>query len=173
MSGVLFQIDLTRPPRVRAVGDDCLALLGYPAAAVCAAQPDLFSLFHADDADVVASLTDVKMGGGERVFHARLRHADGHVVVVRGERRCAGEGKLDLRLQDVRSLYVPPDASGPGSQLAALMDHSADFVFFKDRNHVLTGASQSLAELTGTAHWSALLGRTDYEVFPEEHADGY
>ncbi len=173
MSGVLFQIDLTRPPRVRAAGDDCLALLGYPAAALCAAQPDLFSLFHADDADVVASLTDVTMGAGGRVFHARLRHADGYVVIVRSECRCAGTGHLTLRLQDVRSLYVPPDASGPGSQLAALMDHSADFVFFKDRNHVFTGASQSLAELTGVPHWSALLGRMDYEVFPEEHADGY
>ena len=81
MSGVLFQIDLTRSQRLRAVGDECLALLGYPAAALCAGQPDLFSLFHADDADVVANLTDLAIGAGERVFHARLRHADGHVVV--------------------------------------------------------------------------------------------
>ncbi len=174
MSGVSFRIELSGTPSVLAAGEDCAGLLGYPAAALCAGQPDLFSRFHADDADIVAGLIAPESGATDRVFNARIRHAEGYIVVVRGESRPTGDGKLVLRLQDVRSLYVALGENGHFSQFAALMDHSTDFVFFKDRNHLITGASESLAALTGQGrHWADLLGRTDYEIFPEKHADDY
>jgi PAS domain S-box-containing protein len=57
---------------------------------------------------------------------------------------------------------------------AAMMDNTDDYIYFKDRNHVVTGASQTLVALCAPAsHWTDLLGQTDYDIFPEEYADIY
>jgi PAS domain-containing protein len=57
---------------------------------------------------------------------------------------------------------------------AAMMDNTDDYIYFKDRNHVFTGASQTLVSLCDPAeHWTDLLGQTDYDVFPEAYADVY
>jgi hypothetical protein len=56
----------------------------------------------------------------------------------------------------------------------AMMENTDDFIYFKDRNHVFTGASQTLVSLCDPAeHWTDLLGQTDYDDFPEEYADIY
>ncbi|MFZ4625236.1 MAG: EAL domain-containing protein [Rhodoferax sp.] len=55
-----------------------------------------------------------------------------------------------------------------------MMENSNDFIFFKDRNHVFTGASQTLVSVTDPSqHWTDLIGQTDYDVFAEEYADVY
>ena len=60
------------------------------------------------------------------------------------------------------------------ASVKAMMDNTDDFIFFKDRNHVFTGASQTLVALTPPVeHWAELIGKTDYDLFPEEYADAY
>ena len=55
-----------------------------------------------------------------------------------------------------------------------MMENTNDYIYFKDRNHVFTGASQTLVSLTNPSEiWTDLLGKTDYDVFPEEYADHY
>jgi PAS domain S-box-containing protein len=55
-----------------------------------------------------------------------------------------------------------------------MMENTDDYIYFKDRNHVFTGASQTLVSITEPSeHWTDLLGQTDYDVFPEEYADIY
>lgn len=55
-----------------------------------------------------------------------------------------------------------------------MMDNTDDYIYFKDRNHVFTGASQALTEITESVkHWTEFLGVTDYDVFAEEYADIY
>jgi diguanylate cyclase (GGDEF)-like protein/PAS domain S-box-containing protein len=60
------------------------------------------------------------------------------------------------------------------SSFKLMMETSDDFIYFKDRNHVFTGASASLAALfKSVEHWSDLIGLTDYDVFEESEADEY
>ncbi|HUV69669.1 MAG TPA: PAS domain S-box protein, partial [Terracidiphilus sp.] len=54
------------------------------------------------------------------------------------------------------------------------MENTDDFIFFKDRNHVLTSASESVMDiLGGDGKGFSALGQTDYDLFPEEYADLY
>jgi PAS domain S-box-containing protein len=55
-----------------------------------------------------------------------------------------------------------------------MMDNAEDFIFFKNENHVITGASQTLASICPSAqHWTDLIGQTDYDIFTEEYADKF
>ena len=55
-----------------------------------------------------------------------------------------------------------------------MMQNTDDYIYFKDRNHVFTGASETLVSLTDPSDkWTDLLGKTDYDVFPEKFADVY
>lgn len=55
----------------------------------------------------------------------------------------------------------------------AMMENTNDFIYFKDRNHVFTAASDSLVSLTSVDSREDLIGKIDYEVFSQELADEY
>src|SRR5574343_139351 len=115
---------------------------------------------------------------GEHSFNARLRNAAGSIVCVRGrfskQADESGRIRLDLYLADARSLWVRQDSQSMMANFVAMMENTDDFIYFKDRNHVFTGASQTLVAITQPAeHWTDLLGKTDYDVFPEAYADIY
>ena len=81
---------------------------------------------------------------------------------------------LDLLLQDAKSLPRTLDDASLTANFRAMMENTDDFIYFKDRNHVFTGASQTLVTICHPAeHWTDLLGQTDYDVFPEGLADRY
>lgn len=48
-----------------------------------------------------------------------------------------------------------------------------DFVYFKDRLHRFTYASNAFAQLTGFDNWHQLIGKTDFDIFAEDHAKLY
>jgi len=156
--------------------DDCAGLLGLSEAALLAGQFAVGAIIHAEDDDIASHLfgADTAL---PYCFNIRLRHADGRIRCCRGE--ClgldAGDPLLrEIRLQDARSLAAPIDVDRLMVNFRAMMDNTDDFIYFKDRNHVFTGASQTLASITHPEkHWSELLGLTDYDVFPEVYADIY
>lgn len=55
----------------------------------------------------------------------------------------------------------------------AMLEHTTDFIFFKDAHHVITASSDTLAIITGHKQGQDLVGKIDYELFPREHADAY
>ena len=60
------------------------------------------------------------------------------------------------------------------SNFIAMLENTGDYIYFKNRGHVFTGASQTLVEITEqTERWTDLVGKTDYDVFPREFADIY
>ena len=78
---------------------------------------------------------------------------------------------LDLRLKDARSLRDPGSAALAAS-FQTLIAHTLDLVYVKDRNHVLLAASKPLVDLSESAQSVAdLVGKTDYDLFPEALAD--
>jgi PAS domain S-box-containing protein len=138
---------------------------------------------HPDDQDIVGTLfsTSVEKPAGSFTdsFNLRLRHANGRILCVKGHfRKCLdasrGSPVLELRLHDARSLQRTIEDDSMLVNFKAIMDNTDDFIFFKDRKHVFTGASQTLVHITDPSeHRSDLLGKTDYDVFPEEYADVY
>ncbi len=174
-----FQLLLSSPPQVLSVDDGVLALLGHAAADFVAGRIDLPGCIHAHDDDIAALLFASAGEAGGGVVNLRLRQADGRIRCVRGEyQRTAGEAgaamTLHLCLQDARSLPRTLDDAALTANFRTMMDNAGDYIYFKDRNHVFTGASQTLVSLCEPAeHWTDLLGQTDYDVFAEAFADSY
>jgi len=55
----------------------------------------------------------------------------------------------------------------------ALLDNTVDFIYIKDMQHRFTATSRNFAQLVGYADWRDLVGKTDFDVFPREHAERY
>lgn len=174
-----IQLGLTEQLPVLSVSDSIHALLGFSPACFIDGDVSLRKLIHANDqdiADVIFSRTATPPAGP---FNIRIRQADGRIRCIRGhfEKSLDKNGTtttLDLLLQDAKSLCRRLASEPMMANFKAMMENTDDFIFFKDRNHVFTGASQTLVAITDPAeHWTDLLGQTDYDVFPEEYANIY
>ena len=55
----------------------------------------------------------------------------------------------------------------------ALLENTTDFIYIKDEKHRFTCTSRVFASLTGYENWHSLVGKTDFDVFPHEHASRY
>lgn len=169
-----FSFALTEEaPRLLSVDAGVTGLLGYPPEAFLEGVVTLPGIIHLDDADLAAILFSPR----SEVCNLRLRRADGRIICVRVSAR-VGSGTqgclLNLMLHDARRLPRTVAAIPGSGPLAAMLENSDDFIFFKDRNHVITGASRSLCALCErSAQRSDLVGLTDYDIFPEAYADIY
>ncbi|MDR2186611.1 MAG: response regulator [Azonexus sp.] len=162
------------PPVLRAV-EGSQELLGQAPSALLA-DPDLLpQLIHNDDRDLAAAL--FAGAAPPAVFNIRLRHADGRIRCCRGETvdHPGDDGPArEIRLQDARQIAAAADPAALSANFAGMLDLTADFIYFKDRNHVITSASQSVAALTSPPRqWRELVGKTVYDIFPEHQADIY
>ncbi|MDP3702253.1 MAG: PAS domain S-box protein [Hylemonella sp.] len=162
---------------ILSVTESIEALLGFTPDDYLSARVSLPQQVHPHDTDIADMLFSSGDPGTSGTFNIRLRHADGRIRCIRGEysKAVGAEGLvLHLLLQDARTLKRPmPDASTMVN-FTAMMENTDDYIYFKDRNHVFTGSSQTLVSLCEPAeHWTDLLGQTDYDVFPEEFADIY
>ena len=53
------------------------------------------------------------------------------------------------------------------------LEHTSDYIYFKDAEHRFTYTSNSFARITGHNSWKELVGKTDFDIFPHEHAELY
>ena len=180
-SDVRIRMDLSDPARMVSVDGDVERLLGFLPAAFLRGEVSLASLIHHGDRDIADTLFANPLVAPDLLrgtFNIRLRHADGRIRCVRGEYAKSvsadGAAAVDVLLQDARRLWHSQGDQTMVASVKAMMDNTDDFIFFKDRNHVFTGASQTLVALTPPVeHWAELIGKTDYDLFPEEYADAY
>ena len=174
------------PPRL-VLQDDLEALLFGSHEGLPLGLDALAARVHPGDAEILLALQQgpVLAGGAQpgEPFNMRLRTVGGqgasagpvgrHVVVTARWRRGPGEQQHELHLHDVRRLARPNEAAAT-PQLLAMMQNSVDFIYFKDRHHVLTACSQAMTRLCPHAQcWQDLVGQTDYDIFPEAYADLY
>jgi PAS domain S-box-containing protein len=161
------------------VSDSIEALLGFSASDFFEGRASFASRIHVDDQDVAALLFSPAPAPDSGEFHIRLRQANGKIRCFKGEyqksRDLPGNAiRLNLTLIDAKSLWRGAADQNLMANFSAIMANTDDFIFFKDRNHVFTGASQTLVAITDPSeHWTDLLGQTDYDVFPEAYADIY
>jgi PAS domain S-box-containing protein len=170
---------LTDSLRVLSASENISALLGYQANDFLIGNVSLKELIHNHDSDISEMLFSTDNVKRSDTFNIRIRHADGRIRCIRGcyekyTDNMDGIVKLELTLQDAKSLKRTLDDAVKTPNFRAMMDNTDDFIYFKDRNHVFTGASQTLVALCDPAeHWTDLIGKTDYDVFTEEYADIY
>ncbi len=174
-----FSLALTPRLEVVAVTEDVQRLLGFSSEDFLAARVSLKELIHIHDSDIAEILFSAAAGQSSGSFNIRIRQANGKIRCIRGEYTkkqdsITGDIFLKLLLQDAKSLERTIDSADTMTNFRAIMENTDDYIYLKDRNHVFTGASQTLVSVCHPAeHWKDLLGQTDYDVFPEEYADIY
>jgi len=155
------------------------ALIGYSADDLLSAKLYLAERIHPDDQDIADQIFARTIVASWHLINLRIRAADGRIRCIRASyRKLPGDNTqsiiLELRLDDARSLPRTLENPDVMASIRAMLETTNDYIYFKDRNHVFTGASQSLVSLCSPAeHWSDLLNKTDYDVFPEAYADAY
>ncbi len=173
----LIQFIRESPPRLISVSASVWDLLGYTAAQFSSGDVGWLNLVHKDDQDIVDKLFSPALAPFSDSFNIRLRNADGRIRCIRGQYALDLTSQsvptLSLQLTDARHLRQP-DSALLAPNFVAMMENTDDFIYFKDRNHLFTGASQTLVSITEPSeHWTDLIGKSDYDVFPEEYADAY
>lgn len=162
---------------IDAVSGNPQLLLGFDAQDFLIGKVDLKARIHPGDQDIATLLFAIQATPPRQVVNLRLRQANGRYRCVKCsyEKVLSPSGiALSLLLEDAKSLPRTLDGAAAMANFRAMMDNTDDYIYFKDRNHVFTGASQTLVSLCEPAeHWTDLLGQTDYDVFPEEFADAY
>ena len=170
---------LTDQLAVLSVSDSVEALLGFSPEDFISLRVSLTELMHPHDLDIAEMLFSDDLQPGSGSFNVRIRQANGRIRCIKGfyEKQAGAVGDdlvIELLLQDAKSLPRTLDDAVSMANFRAIMENTDDFIYFKDRNHVFTGASQTLVSICSPAeHWTDLIGMTDYDVFPEEYADIY
>jgi len=166
-----IRLSLEIPTTVLSVTDEIETLLGFPPEDFLTGGVSFQSLIHLHDQDVLDKLLSAPPASG--TFNIRLRQADGRIRCIRAHySKTPDESGVLLRLEDAKSLTQDMSTHAMMANFQAIMENTDDYIYFKDRNHVFTGASQTLADMAETAgHWSRLIGQTDYDVFSETYAD--
>ena len=177
MSYVAFRLELTVPPRQVSVDVGVKALLGFSAQDFLTATVHLKDLVHKGDTPLAASLFSSEAQKKSGIVRLRLRKADGKIVCVRAqfqkEASSNGPATLELQLADARTVTEPGDAALVNS-FKSLIEQSTDYIYIKNRNHVILAASRMLPSLIETNGGRIeLVGTTDYDNHPEETADIY
>lgn len=152
-------------------------LLGFSDEDFLSGRVILSQLIHADDHDVEQLLFEPGSRVDQGGYNLRLRQASGRILCVKVHYRreqCSDDVLLNLTMQDARSLPRAMEDLTKFPGFVTILETTDDYIYFKDRNHVFTAASQSLASLCEPVeHWTHFIGLTDYDVFPEACADYY
>lgn len=173
--GAEFHILLSDSPVVLSVSGSIEALLGFTPDDFIAGHISLPDRIHLEDGDLASLLFLNADSPASGSFPIRLRQANGQIRIVRldFEKSSADKSGVRLRLilKDAKGLY-DIDTAPVDLHFKYMMDSTDDFICFKNKNHVITGASQALASICPRGQrWGDLIGQTDYELFPEEFAD--
>lgn len=172
-----FRLTLCDQLQVLSASGDIETLLGFLAEDYLSGRVTLKAQFHSGDAELADVLFSPDSGEVAGTSNIRLRQANGRIRCIKAsfQKETSHDAcVLDLCLQDARHLPRTLGKSAAAVNLSAILDTTEDYIYFKDRNHVFTGASQSLLRLCSAGgNWNELIDQTDYDVFPEEFADHY
>jgi len=172
-----FLISLEGSTTIKSVTDNIFELIGFKAEDFLSGKILLQKLIHPKDDDIsdLLFLNELNIKSGS--YNLRMRHNDGHIICLKADYKKSALGKgytLELILKDPKALWNKRVTNKFTNGFISMMENTDDYIYFKDRNHVFTGASQTLVNLTSPSkNWRDLLGKTNYDVFAEEYADIY
>ena len=172
-----FLISLEGSTTIKSVTDNIFELIGFKAEDFLSGKILLQKLIHPKDDDIsdLLFLNELNIKSGS--YNLRMRHNDGHIICLKADYKKSALGKgytLELILKDPKALWDKRVTNKFTNGFISMMENTDDYIYFIDQNHVFTGASQTLVNLTSPSkNWRDLLGKTNYDVFAEEYADIY
>ena len=152
-------------------------LFGMPPCTFGGASDDLFNRIHNGDRSTVASALAAAVESGmpfEGEFRVVWPDGSVHSVLMQGrvERDASGKG---IGMKGICQPSIDENPSGLTASMertmfAALMDNLPDCIYFKDMNSRMIATSQANARWFGLQSPQELIGKTDFDLFTEEHA---
>ena len=126
-----------------------LALLGYDANDFLDAKLKFSELIHADDQDIAIDLFSLESQELPKCINFRCRQARNKIICLKASyqkqfNKSTGTLTIQLQLTDAKLLQQPLNEQLLLSNFTAMMENSDDYIYFKDRNHVITGANQNV-----------------------------
>jgi diguanylate cyclase (GGDEF)-like protein/PAS domain S-box-containing protein len=178
MSCIAFEttlrLALTSRLPVLSVSDGIEDLLGFKREDLLSSAVNLKDAIHPADAAEAEALFSALAQPKSGSLNLRFRRADGRIRVVKLDFRKKSGGDdevvLELHLHQAAEL---PDPRAILTDCPALMNALDDFVYLKDRNHVIFWASEKTVRAYPALarEHSGLIGLTDYELLSESIAD--
>lgn len=148
---------------------DIIDILGYTSDSLCQEEKTLREIVHQDDYDFFEHFTQTI----PFMTTLRVLHANGNYKIIKLECTPQGVGMWKIEIQDPIKLAKSVEGKMVVQNFEAMMRITDDFIYFKDRFHVFTAGSKTLVDITNVSEKENLIGKTDYEVFPQEYADAY
>ncbi len=163
--------------RLQRVHGDSALLTGYHPRELPPVAHGQAGFVHPDDQDVFERCLDRSPEDPHHSQTLRILRPNGEISILRCDCQLVEEAKgsrIDMVLRKPAQAPYSGFRDAVVSNFIALLENTDDFIYFKNRDHVFTGASQTLACLTPSGrNWSELIGKTDYELFPAAYADAY
>lgn len=177
MLDAAFRYVLSKPPHLASASGSVEALTGFNQDDFLSSRIELRDRVHSEDLPFFDSLFSSDMQRPCGSFNFRLRHADEKIRCVKGKfeqtHKANGEVELALELVDARTVNEPGDAILM-TAFKTLIEQTTDYIYIKNRNHVILAASRTQPSLSDAAEKRTdLAGTTDYDNHPEAAADGY
>lgn len=154
-------------------------LTGYDLDAFLSASLSFSDIFHPDDADICEEIFSHTPQTQLRELTFRIINKNGQVKILSAAYRkdvdahCQ-ETKISMTFNLPIGLSLDVVNKEAFNNYITMLEETDDYIYFKNRDHVFTGASQTLVNLTqGTKLWTDLIGKVDYDVFSRELADIY
>jgi hypothetical protein len=133
---------------VLSVCDGIVELLGFRPEDFLTGAVTLIERIHPHDQDIAEIWFGCAREEARGALNVRVRQANGRIRCIKGEYdkslTDSGGVVLELLLTDAKSLPRTLDDASSTLNFRAMMENSDDYIYFKDRNHVFTGASQTL-----------------------------
>jgi diguanylate cyclase (GGDEF)-like protein/PAS domain S-box-containing protein len=156
------------------VSDGIEELLGFKREDLLSSAVILKDAVHPADAATAEALFAANIHPKNGSLNLRFRRADGRIRVVKLDfsKKADGAGEVILELH----LHQSRESADPKAILtdcAALTNALDDFVYLKDRNHVILWANEKTVRAFPrlAREHTCLNGLTDYELMPEAMAD--
>lgn len=179
LSEIKLHFVLGSPNLISFVSKQINQLFGFSAEDFLTGSVIFEDLIHPDDRELSLSLFSNQVHHGLAKINFRIRKKNTRIQCITGtykkyRKKDSSEIILELLLQNSNSLNQTIEKHTLLANFSAMMQVTDDYIYFKDRNHVFTGASQTLVSVSDPSeHWTNLIGLTDYDIFPEEYADRY
>ena len=158
---------------------DILQLTGYTRDDFLSATVSFTNLFHPDDHDIRDAIFSHEPQVDLPTLTFRIINKAGEVKIVQAGYSkhvdaCSHKTQISMTFKMPRGVSNEIVKNNALNNYIAMLESTDDYIYFKNRDHEFTGASQTLVDLTlGTELWTDLIGKVDYDVFPREYADIY
>ncbi len=171
-----MRLALTDPVRVLSVSDTIEALTGFPPQDWLSSRICLLDRVHPEDRDLAHLLLLPDLSRPSGSINIRFRHANGEIRSLRAAFRKerdedSGGLVLDLLLENT-AIAMSPALTNIADSFRSLMDHTDDYMYIKNRDHVYVGTTKRMVDLLGDPNSEAdFAGKTVYDLCPEALAD--